>query len=443
MSETARLLLVHGIAAAKAGDSAEAHLYLERVLITDATTGQKIRAWEYLARIESDPVRKRNYLENILAHDISNPFARREMAILNGQLNPLNMVDATHFAAQSEEIRGATEISSAKFGEIPTDARAVDAKRFICPQCGGVLAHEPETGRLTCRYCGYSPETIVNEMPLTEQDFAVALATDKGHSRPVTTKTFHCEGCGAPFLAGASVLAMRCPYCHSPQVMEDVGAKNLIPPEGIIPLKITSETAKQTFLNWLKRARLLKSCTVAPLMAVYLPVWTFDVSGNLVGRVRATHTLNKPVFYDDVCVPASRRLPADLRRWVDTLSLDEVVPFDERFLADWLADIYEISPSDASLVARKKVWEKEGRAFKEGLMAEYYDVSDNSATVSITVNSAGLRVEAFKLILASVWIAKYRCDSRVYLAVINGSNGNITAQTPPGAIKRWLRGLFG
>ncbi len=454
MSETARMALVHGIAAAKAGDIIEARNYLERVLITDATTSQKIRAWEYLARIETDAARKRDYLENILAHDMSNPFARREMAILNGQLSPQEMVDATHRPADVS-VDGGTDVNPAEFGDIPADARAVDAQRFICPQCGGVLAHEPATGRLTCRYCGYSPETTANGAPLTELDFAVHLATEKGHSHPVATKTFHCDGCGAPFLAGAAVLAMRCPYCHSPQVVEDADAQNLIPPEGIIPLKLTETDAKRAFYDWLKKKRLFSNCEVAPLMAVYLPVWTFDVAGNLVGRVRVVqmgwqnsraktmeHTVNKPVFYDDVCVPASHRLPANVRGWVDTLPLDEIVPYDERFLADWLADIYEISPSDASLVARKKVWENDGRAFKKELTAEYAVPGDNSATVSVTVNSAGLRVEAFKLVLAAVWIAKYRYDGQMYQAVINGHNGKITGELPPGKLKRWLKDLF-
>ena len=455
MSETARMALVHGIAAAKAGDVIEARNYLERVLYTDATTAQKIRAWEYLARIADDPARKRDYLENILAHDMSNPFARRELAVLNGQLDRHDMVDATHRETNAAHIDGATEVKTTRFGDISSDARAAATKRYVCPQCGGVMAYSPESGRLECRYCGYAPETAANGSPPDELDFAVALATDKGHSRPVATKTFHCEGCGAPFIAGAAVLAMRCPYCHSPHVVEDPQGQNLIPPEGIIPPKITAEQAKEAFYEWLKQRRLFKECEVSALAGVYLPVWTFDVAGNLSARIRSVqlgwknsraqpveHTIQKPVFYDDVPVAASRRLPAGVRHWVNTIPTDAIVPFEERFLADWLADIYEISPSDASLEARKIVWQQEWDAFKKSLEAEYNLPGDKQNTVSITVSSAGLRVEAFKLILAPVWIAKYRYDDKIYQTVINGYNSKITGELPPGKFKRWLKDLF-
>ena len=48
MSQSARDLLVHGIAAAKAKDLREAHFYLEWVLQTDADRRQQIDAWWWI-----------------------------------------------------------------------------------------------------------------------------------------------------------------------------------------------------------------------------------------------------------------------------------------------------------------------------------------------------------------------------------------------------------
>src|SRR5512136_897629 len=97
MSETARELLVRGVAAAKTGqaqDKEEARFYLEWVLrIGDATLDQKTTAWLWLSQIEDDPRKKRDCLENVLAADPANGPARRGLAILDGRLKAEDVID--------------------------------------------------------------------------------------------------------------------------------------------------------------------------------------------------------------------------------------------------------------------------------------------------------------------------------------------------------------
>ena len=97
MSETARELLVRGVAAAKTGqarDREEARFYLEWVLRSDdAASDQKASAWLWLSQIEDDPQKKRDCLENVLGWDPANGPARRGLAILDGRLKPEDIID--------------------------------------------------------------------------------------------------------------------------------------------------------------------------------------------------------------------------------------------------------------------------------------------------------------------------------------------------------------
>src|SRR5512136_3250993 len=97
MSETARELLVRGVAAAKTGqarDKEEARFYLEWVLRSgDGASDQKAAAWLWLSQIEDDPQKKRDCLEHVLAWDPANVAARRGLAILDGRLKAEDIFD--------------------------------------------------------------------------------------------------------------------------------------------------------------------------------------------------------------------------------------------------------------------------------------------------------------------------------------------------------------
>lgn len=456
MSERARQLLVYGIASAKAKDIEQAKMYLDWVLRTDSTHAQKVRAWEWLAEIAESPKEKRDYLEEIIMREPGNTVARRGLAVLNGDISADEIIDSTHRKANQSASADQPDMQEAMHGPGQPDTINVKSKRFVCRQCGGTMAFTPNERALSCGYCDREItlfQAIEEGAMVEEKDFAVALATAKGHTSPVKMQAFTCRGCGAPFVLGATVLSLTCPYCSSPHVIEDTEARELIPPEGVVPGLITEEAARQHFYRWLKKKKLFSKCQVAPLRGVYLPVWTFDIAGKVIATVRgynqgratglkmASQTIERPIFYNDVPVAASRRLPAKLAQEIHNYQLDQVKPYDPRYLADWPADTYQLSASDASLVARKHAWDDvrtiEGERIRDQVAGPF-----GSSDVEMTLSSADMYVEAFKLILLPMWITDYRFQDAVYQAIINGQNGNVRAQTPAGGLKRWLSGLL-
>ncbi|MDE3090761.1 MAG: hypothetical protein KGJ80_15405, partial [Chloroflexota bacterium] len=266
MSDSTHDLLVRGIAAAKGNSREEARFYLEWVLRSpDAEPDEIVKASRSLAELSDDPAEERKLLEQALAYDPYDAEARRALAILNGTLKPADIVDPDRMPAPV----------------VPETPLPIQARRFVCAQCGGRMAFEPDGKTLTCAYCG-NRQSVIGAMDagalLEEHDFAVALATAQGHSTPVATQSLKCHGCGASVILSAPTISTVCPYCATPYVIEQAETRALISPEGIVPSSVTQDQAQQAVLDWY-RSQGFKVLSANALPAgVYLPAWTFDVS---------------------------------------------------------------------------------------------------------------------------------------------------------------------
>ena len=441
MSDSVRDLLTRGVAAAKANDKEEAQFYLEWVLRSGPTHAQRIRAWEWLAQVTDDPQKKRDYLEEIITREPGNVKARRGLAMLQGQLKAEDIIDPTHRSATAKSAPDqASDIQAAQYGPDQPETEASQSKRFICQSCGGLMAFTPDGSSLSCDYCDRQinlHQAIQEGAMVEEQDFAVALATAKGHTHPETMQAFSCQGCGAPFILGPAVLSLTCPYCASAHVIEERETRRLVPPEGVLPFALSQAQIRKPFRQWLQQKHLLNRCQVSRPSGLYIPVWTFDIAGTVIARARGFEPQEHPIFYDDIPVPASHRLPAKLAAEIHNFQLDQVVPYDSGYLADWPADTYQISAAEASLVARKQAWQDVraslGPQIKEKLVGPF-----GTANVEVTLSSANMYVAAFKLILLPLWVIRYQYQNQSYETVVNGQNGHVRGQTPSGGFKRWL-----
>ncbi|HHJ07001.1 MAG TPA: hypothetical protein ENK24_05835 [Anaerolineae bacterium] len=456
MSDRARQLLTQGVAAAKANDKKEAKFYLEWVLRSDSTRAQKIRAWEYLAQITDDPKKKRDYLEDLIIHEPGNVAARRGLAMLNGDLKAEELIDATHRPAEVKT-PAQTDMQLSSYGPEQIQGEATQSKRYVCQQCGGTMAFTPDGQALTCNYCDRRItlyQAVAEGAMVQERDFSVALATAKGHTHPVAMQSFSCQGCGAHFVLGPAVHSITCPYCSSAYVIEKRQTRQIIPPAGVIPFAFNQKKARQFLYQWLKKKKLLHDSQTSSPLGLYLPVWTFDIGGQVVAHVRGyrqgsgvkmpSQTIERPVLYNDIPVSASHRLPARLAEEIHAYRLDKVLPYNPGYLADWPAATYQISASTASLVARKRVWKDAQRVVGAQIKDQIVSPLGSSSNIDITLNSSKLYVEAFKLIFLPIWLIRYRYryQNKIYNTVVNGQTGHVRGETPSGKLKGWLKKLF-
>jgi len=296
---------------------------------------------------------------------------------------------------------------------------------------------------------GISGEQSLSDFHLPGQDFIIAMATAKGHSHPVSTRTFECHACGAVFLLAPEMASLTCSYCASVYVIEQTETHHLLPPESIIPFSIDKSRASQIMIAWSKHQRLPANIRLEPLRGLYFPAWSFTISGPLPWNSLIpdnndfdtpdakdgwkTHSGMELVAQDDILVPGSQTLQ---EKWSDKFcqyDLDQLVPYDPAFLADWPAESYQISLSDASLEARSMVLEHARSAVKDKIPAFHKN---------LYLDSKDLMVETFKLILLPLWISHFRVDQKHYPILINGQTGKVWGRKAGGGVIKWFSSLF-
>jgi len=417
----------------KVGEIDTARRYLERALDVADDEETRAQASLWLSEITSDPAQKRSLLETVLAWDSNNAQARRALLILDGKLKPEEIVDADHLPAETG-------------GQV----QAASPDRFTCPNCGARMVFAPDGHSLYCEHCSRN-ETLADQFDSkepAERDFLLAMATAQGHRKPVAMHSFQCKGCGATFLLAPEVISATCSYCGSPHVIAVDESRELIEPDGVIPFAFEQKNAGQYLVKWATKKKVKPDGKVQMPKGIYLPVWSFSLGGEISytaqivvnesrGRkvVIKTITDNYPVLASDVPVAATRKFGKLLESALAGFKLAEAVPYDPRFLSDWLAEVYEISMSDASLDARKKVYDKTQHeaAIMLGTQGNVENFRSSSSRMS---------VESFKLILAPLWLASYAVEGKSYNVLVNGQSGAVVGETPSLDLLGWVENIL-
>jgi DNA-directed RNA polymerase subunit RPC12/RpoP len=444
MSESVRQMLVRGVAAAKtrqARDTQEARFYLEWVLRSgDAESDQKTTAWLWLSEVEDDPNKKRDCLENVLAYDPANGPARRGLALLDGRLKAEDVIDPN---------RPITPVAP---NVAPSPA---GVRRYVCPKCGGRMSYDAAKRSLTCEYCGnhlFEYQALQQGALITEQDFTATLPTAKAYRWELPTeRVLKCEACGATFALPPRHVSGACPFCGSNHVITATTGE-LIQPEAVLPFQFNADAAIKFICTWIDQQKfrpddLDERAAIAKPRGVYLPCWTFDLGGTmnwraLIGEQHGKQTVWVPrsevylVYHDDLLIPATHSLSQDLIDDLLDYDTKALVPYSTDLLADYAAEIYQIPLGDASLVARQRTL-RIGQAHVQDktLAGENYK--------DFFMNTGGLIVESYKLVLLPIWITAYRYKKENFAVAVNGQSGAVSGHIPRSGFQKALAGLFG
>jgi len=394
-------LLREGILRFKAKEFDAARRYLDRALETADDHQTRAQANFYLSKLTDDPLQKRKLIEETLAIDMSHAGARRALAILDGKLKPDEIVNPEAIPAPL--------------------AGTVQAERFTCPKCGGRMAFAPDGVSLVCESCNRN-QTLSTGASGEEQDFFVAMANGKGFRKTVSVKTFQCKGCGANFLLAPQEISATCAYCGSVHVIALEGVRDLVEPDAIIPMTFDRKQAARYLIRWVEEKHIQPQDKVQPPRGLYLPVWTFDIMGNIPWKGRVVRNKrevevsgDRIVNFYNICVPASRTLSGLLEKTLPEFSLSDAPAYDPRYLAGWPAEIYEQAMSDASLDARQ-VAVKQVRAI---IHDEFGHVLD------LNYSSSSIMVDSFKLALVPVWVTEIAVKDQTGRVLINGQTGSV------------------
>jgi hypothetical protein len=261
------------------------------------------------------------------------------------------------------------------------------------------------------------------------------MATARGHDKPVAMQVFHCKGCGAEFILPPDVISANCAYCDSPYVVSLEESRELLQPEGVIPQAFDQKRAACLLVDWVEDNGIKPQGKVDLPRGVYLPIWTFDIGGGIGYRgdkyesedsfqQRATQVVTiegeYPIHVDDLPVPASSKIARHIAQLLPTFELKGIKPYDPRYLANWAAEVYDVSMADASLDARSRAYSQ----LKRSLPGEI------ASLFNLRTSSANLTIESFKLVLVPVWITEIPLNDQKLLVLINGQNGIVQGDMP-------------
>jgi hypothetical protein len=426
-------LLRSGITELKAGNRDLARRYLDRAVYMSSDHEVMAEAWYWMSQAAEDPSEKRKALENCLANDFHHARAKRALAILDGRLKPEEIIDPDTLPPAPTMRESATQ-------------------RFMCAKCGGCMIYAPDGQSLVCEYCLHYQAVRAMQAKAGGNDFAVAMATMRGHGKPLSEQVLRCQGCGAEFILPPRNLSFTCAYCDSPHVVTVEKSRDLVSPDGIIPHAFDQQRAGHILADWMRSVKddPIEAGTLP--RGLYLPIWSFTLGGGIdyVGEMtsgeddghREEPKLEQvrdryPVTLT-VPVAASHRPSAPFVQLIPGFDLGAVKPYDPRYLAAWAAELYDVSMAEASLEARSQAYAGLKRDLP-GLVAPLRLIS---------TSSANLAIESFRLDLLPVWMIEIPVEGQVRLVLINGQTGAVQgdgfqrSRAGKSGLMRWLGDLL-
>jgi predicted RNA-binding Zn-ribbon protein involved in translation (DUF1610 family) len=329
-----------------------------------------------------------------------------------------------------------------------------------CGSCGDDMIYDPGKQSLLCPSCGSTRDIPRANDKVIERSFAdVAHLSDQPTGLGAPSKVFHCNGCGANTSVDPDTVAFSCPFCASKNVNAEAHEARVIRPSGILPFKVTKDSALEKFKTWIGKGffapgNLKRLAQLDLIRSVYLPFWTYDADTFSEWQAEAGHYyyttesytdskgqtqtrqvqhtrwewvsgyLDKP--FDDVLVVGSSGLEQRFTEGIYPFGMEEIVNYDGEFILGHASEVYQ-----------KDV--KEGYDVAEGIMDDAIraDVTqsipgDTHRALSINTNRTNIK---FKHILLPLWIAAYTYNNKVYRFLVNGQTGKISGKKPVAAWK--------
>ena len=330
---------------------------------------------------------------------------------------------------------------------------AARVRKFPCEGCGADLRWEPGVTALRCGYCGFEKQVRSTGGAVVEKGVDVALRAPRDLGWGAERKVVACRRCGAHTTLDPHVAASSCAFCGTAGVVETPADPNVVRPEGLLPFRITRDSAVQSFREWQKKLWLrpndLRSKSRLTLtQGVYIPFWTFDAraesdwsaeagyyyyvsvqvreNGRMVTR-QERRVRWEPAsgwlahFFDDVPIPASRGLDASITRNIEPFPTADLTPYEPSYLSGFLAEENAIDLPEALESAKERM-----RGDMRSRCARRVP-GDTHRNLQVDTTFSGL---AYKNALLPIWIAAYDYRGKPFRFLVNGVTGKCSGTAP-------------
>ena len=345
----------------------------------------------------------------------------------------------------------------------------VDSSSFACTNCGADLTYKPGTVHLKCEYCGTENEIPQIEGEVEELDFHAYLDNSASKEAQIEVHVVKCDTCGASSTLEPNITSADCPYCSTPLITDSAHDETILQPKSLLPFKIEKKDALQEFSTWVKKLwfapNKLKKATLNfdHFKGVYIPYWTYDSdtdsyytgqrgvyyyvtetyttteNGKSVTKTRqkrktrwySTSGQVKRMF-DDVLTVASKSLPNKYIYALEPWDLENLTPFDKKYLSGFITEKYQIDLKEGFDIAKGIMDGTIRTDVKKdigGDVQRIFQVSTNHKNIT------------FKHILLPVYVSAYMFKDKLYRFFVNARTGEVQGERPLSWMKITLASL--
>jgi len=341
---------------------------------------------------------------------------------------------------------------------------ASDVTNYQCPACTGPVKFDPETGKVSCEYCGSVYELAEIEAlyqaekeaepaePVEETPWDTSDLQDNWGEDGQKMKTYSCPACTAELICDEATAATSCPYCGNPTVVPGQFSGSL-KPDYVIPFKLEKDAAVAALKqHYRKRFFLPKAFTaqnhIEQIQGVYVPFWLFDgvAQGSVSykatrsrshrsGDYQITETSHFVVSrtgslnFEKVPADASTKMPDDHMDSIEPFDYSELKPFSTAYLPGFLADKYDVTVEQC--VERADV------RCAQSLEDELLQTVIGYETVMPIRKNIRLQRGKVHYALLPVWLLSTRWNGQNFLFAMNGQTGKMVGDLPVDKKKFW------
>ena len=340
-----------------------------------------------------------------------------------------------------------------------------------CPACGAPLVFKPESGLLECEFCGSAftiehlessqaePEAQPAQDAGKDAEFDWGSFKDQLEGEQMDVAVYNCNSCGAEIMAEPTTAAMRCPYCDNNIVLNERVTGGL-KPNGVIPFKIDPKSLPDAIKRFYGKKPLLprdffSANKLGNVQGVYVPFWMYNcrVEGSMQmqgttvrhytqGQYDCTETsyyqLDREgaMGFERIPVDGSEKMPDDLMDSIEPFDFSELVPFDHRYLAGYVADRFDYDPDDCLPRATTRVMNSADQLFRS--------TASEFASVQVTHRDLRLSDTAVKYVMLPVYLFNCKYGGKEYRYAVNGQTGKVVGELPisKGKTLAWFFGTF-
>jgi DNA-directed RNA polymerase subunit RPC12/RpoP len=330
-----------------------------------------------------------------------------------------------------------------------------------CPQCGGTLDFNPETGELICTYCGATVDIIDDaNKKAKELDFNTA---ENSASRDwgTETRTVMCKNCGAETVYDAETVSGECPYCGSNQVM-DAGGESVMAPGGVCPFTVTQSAASEGFGKWL-RGKLFcpgaakKAAKAGKMSGIYLPYWTFDTDthSSYTARYGKEHTVRRGKetrveirwyhtrgfynrFINDELVAATGNHDKKMLEKIEPFDTENNLEYKPEYLAGFASERYTLGLNEGWDEAKRDIAKTIEADICAKVRSEYHTSHVDSVRFSTDYRNV-----TYKYLLLPVWMSSFEYKGKTFRFMVNGRSGRVGGKYPISPLRVAIAVLLG